>query len=248
MGVHLLRLLPATPDDPAPPRTGGCGAASWPSGSPAFRPSAGGWPPALDRPRTTTRSSPPPPPPAPHRTAHVTPSIHWEVVGRACLQPGMLTRITAMSDSDGPPQRDNRHHRRSRPRFPVSPRCTGETPAEREERLLAQAAVPVGLPAEQPKAAPYDTEPLAPEPAPAGEAAPAAQAAAPAAPPPGGPRMRKGPQPPPLPAAPRPLGRRRRNEQALRGPRVHSRGPARARRKARRAPSTAPTPSPATPT
>ena len=51
-----------------------------------------------------------------------------------------------MADSDGSPQRDNRHHRRSRSRSPVSPECTGETPAEREERRLAEAAVLVGPP------------------------------------------------------------------------------------------------------
>ena len=42
-----------------------------------------------------------------------------------------------MADSDGSPQRDDRHHRRSRSRSPVSPEWTGETPAEREERRLA---------------------------------------------------------------------------------------------------------------
>ena len=43
-----------------------------------------------------------------------------------------------MSDSDGSPQRDDRHHRRSRSRSPVSPAGAGETPAEREERWLAE--------------------------------------------------------------------------------------------------------------
>ena len=82
-----------------------------------------------------------------------------------------------MSDSDGPPQRDDRHHRRSRSRSPVSPGCTGETLAEREERRLAEAAVPVGPPAGQPRAAPADTGPSTQE------EALAAQAASPAAPP-----------------------------------------------------------------
>ena len=91
-----------------------------------------------------------------------------------------------MSDSDGSPQRDDRHHRRSRSRSPVSPGCAGETLAEREEQPLAQAAVPVGPPAEEPQAATNDPEPPAQEPVPAGVAAPATQAAAPAAPPPGG--------------------------------------------------------------
>ena len=51
-----------------------------------------------------------------------------------------------MADSDGSPQRDDRHHRRSGCRSPVSPEWTGETPAEREERRLAEVAVLVGPP------------------------------------------------------------------------------------------------------
>ena len=89
-----------------------------------------------------------------------------------------------MSDSDGSSQRDDRHHRRSRSCSPVSLGCAGETLAEREERRLAEATVPVGPPAGQPQAAPNDPEPPAQDSVPAGEAAPAAQAAAPAAPPP----------------------------------------------------------------
>ena len=54
-----------------------------------------------------------------------------------------------MSDSDGSPQRDDRHHRQSCSRSPVSPKGAGQTPAEREERRLAEAAVPVRLPAGQ---------------------------------------------------------------------------------------------------
>ena len=89
-----------------------------------------------------------------------------------------------MSDSDGSPQRDDSHHCRSRSRSPVSAGYVGETVAEREERRLAGAAVPVRPPVQQPRAAPADPEPPAQEPVPAEEAAPAAQAAAPAAPPP----------------------------------------------------------------
>ena len=58
-----------------------------------------------------------------------------------------------MSDSDGSPQRDDRHHRRSRSRSPVFPEWAGETPAQREERRLAEAAVLVGPPAGRPPAA-----------------------------------------------------------------------------------------------
>ena len=53
-----------------------------------------------------------------------------------------------MSDSDGSPQQEGCHQRRSRSRSPISPGCAGETPAECEERQLAEAAVPVGPPAE----------------------------------------------------------------------------------------------------
>ena len=76
-----------------------------------------------------------------------------------------------MADSDGSPQRDHRHHRRSRSRSPPFPEWTGETLAEREERRLAEAAVLVGLP------------PPAREPEPAEVTASAAQAVSPAAPP-----------------------------------------------------------------
>ena len=64
-----------------------------------------------------------------------------------------------MSDSEGSPQQDDRHHRRSRSRSPVSPERAEETPAEREERRLAEAAVPVGPPAGQPQAASAYTGP-----------------------------------------------------------------------------------------
>ena len=98
----------------------------------------------------------------------------------------MPTRITVMSDSDCSPQRDDRHHCRSRSRSPVSPGCAGETLAEREERRLAEAAVPVEPPAGQPQTASADTGPSTRGPAPAEETAPAAQAAIPTAPPPHG--------------------------------------------------------------
>ena len=57
-----------------------------------------------------------------------------------------------MADSDGSPQQDDRHHRRSRSRSPASPEWTGETLAEREERRLVEAAVQVSppLPAREP--------------------------------------------------------------------------------------------------
>ena len=56
-----------------------------------------------------------------------------------------------MSGSDGSPQRDDRHHRGSCSRSVVSPEGAGETPAEREERWLAEEAVLVGPPAGQPR-------------------------------------------------------------------------------------------------
>ena len=69
-----------------------------------------------------------------------------------------------MADSDGSPQRDDRHHRRSRSRSPISPGWTGETPAEREERRQAEAAVLVRPPAGQLRAASADTGPSTQEP------------------------------------------------------------------------------------
>ena len=153
-----------------------------------------------------------------------------------------------MLDSDGSPQRDDRHHRRSRSCSPVSPGWAGETTAKREEWQLAEAAVPVWPPAEQPRAAPDDPEPPAPEPVPAKEAAPAAQDAAPAALPLRGALDVQEPQPLPRRATPWPLARHRRGGQALRGPWAPPRGPPQPQRKAGRAPSTAATPSPATPT
>ena len=83
-----------------------------------------------------------------------------------------------MADSDGSPQQDDRHHRRSRSRFPNSPEWAGETPAEREE-----AAVLVRPPAGQPRAASTDSGPSTQGPEPAEVTSPAAQAASPAAPP-----------------------------------------------------------------
>ena len=91
-----------------------------------------------------------------------------------------------MSDSDGSPKRDERHHRRSRSRSSVSPGWPGEILLERGVRQLAGAAIFIGQPAKQPQAARSDPELPAPEPMPAREAGLAAQAAAPAAPPPRG--------------------------------------------------------------
>ena len=67
-----------------------------------------------------------------------------------------------MADSDGSPQRDDRHHRRSRSRSPASPKWTAETLAEREERRLAEAAVLVGPP--PPAREPEPAEVTAPPP------------------------------------------------------------------------------------
>ena len=85
--------------------------------------------------------------------------MHREVVARAHLPTSMPTMITVMSDSDGSPQRDDGHQRRSRFRSPVSPDWAGETPAEREERMLAKVAVLAGPPTGQPRAASADTGP-----------------------------------------------------------------------------------------
>ena len=123
----------------------------------------------------------PPPPPGPHSTTHGTQARHWEVVGQARLQPRTPVSVAAKSESDGSPEGDDRHHRWSRSRYPVSPGSAGETPAEREERRLAEAAVPVGWPAEEPWAVPRNPKMPAPKPMLAEEAALAAQTVAPAA-------------------------------------------------------------------
>ena len=182
-GVHLVRLPPTLLDDPRGPRALGP-APDWELWRDAWAawlprlPSQCRWMAAGPRPcGADATAGPPPPPPlpprrAPHGTAHGTALMHQEVVGRARLPPRMPTRVTVMADSDGFPQRDDRHRRHSRSRSPVSsPEWTGETLAEREERRLAEAAVLVGPP------------PPAREPGPAETAAPAAQAASPAAPP-----------------------------------------------------------------
>ena len=107
--------------------------------------------------------------------------MHREVVRRAHLPPRMPIRMTVMSDSDGSPQRDDRHHHWSRSRSLVSTGCAGETPKEREVQRLAEAAVLVGRPAGQPRAASADTGLSTQGPQPAVETAPAAQAASRAA-------------------------------------------------------------------
>ena len=181
-GVHLVRLPPTPLDDPRGPRALGP-APDWQLWRDAWAawlprlPSQCRWMAAGPRPcGADATAGPPPPPPlpprrAPHGTAHGTALMHQEVVGRARLPPRLPTRVTLMADSDGSPQRDDRHHRRSRSRSPVSsPEWTGETLAEREEWRLAEAAV-----ARPP--------PPAREPGPAETAAPPAQAASPAAPP-----------------------------------------------------------------
>ena len=88
-----------------------------------------------------------------------------------------------MADSDGSPQRDDCHHRRSRSRSPVYLEWVGETPAEREERRLAEAVVLVGPPAEHPRATTADTGPSTQEPEPAEVTALAVEAPSSAAPP-----------------------------------------------------------------
>ena len=88
-----------------------------------------------------------------------------------------------MSDSDGSPQRDDRHNRQFRSCSPLSPAFAGGVLAKREEQRLAGAAVPVGPPAGQPRAAPADPQPSTQGPTLTEETAPAAQAANPAAPP-----------------------------------------------------------------
>ena len=139
-GVHLVRLPPAPLDDPRGPRALSP-APDWELWRDAWAawlprlPSQCRWMAADPRPcgADATAGPPPPPPPpprrAPHGTAHGTALMHQEVVGRARLPPRMPTRVTVMADSDGSLGRDDRHHRRSRSRSPVSsPEWTGEDP------------------------------------------------------------------------------------------------------------------------
>ena len=151
-----------------------------------------------------------------------------------------------MSDSEDSPQRDDSHHRWFRSRSPVSPGCAGETLLEGEERRLAEAAVPVGPPAGQPRAAPDDTEPSTQGAAPAEETAPAAQAASPAAPPPEGVPGAQGAEtaaPASRAAArPRPPARRQHGGWPRSGPRAPCREPPQPQQRVGRARSTAPAP------
>ena len=153
-----------------------------------------------------------------------------------------------MSDSDGSPQQDDRHHRRSRSRSPVSQGYAGEASAEREERQLAEAVVPVGPPPQQPQAAPNDPEPPAQELVLAGEAAPATQDAVLAAPLPGGGPDTQGAAAAATASRAAAPGTPPAWETDSRGPRAARREPPQPWLKARRAPSTTPTPIPATPT
>ena len=82
-----------------------------------------------------------------------------------------------------PLQRDDRQRHRSRSCSPVSPEGVGATHGEREERWLAEAAMLVGPPAGQPRAASADTGLSTQEPEPAEVTAPAAPTASPASPP-----------------------------------------------------------------
>ena len=162
-----------------------------------------------------------------------------------------------MSVSDGSLQQDDRHHRRSRFPSPVSPGCAGETPAEQEERQLAEAALPVRLPAGQPQAAPDDPEPPAPNQCRPGRPPPLPRSLTLPPCPQVVPRARgqtglMGPQPLLKPDTPQPPVRHWRAGPALRGPRVLRRaghqGLPRPQRRAGRAPSTASAPGHATPT
>ena len=193
-GVHLVRLSSAPPDDARGPRALSCAPdwelwrdvwAAWLTRLPARC----RWMAACPRPHGDNATAGPPSlPPSPLRsTAQHCPRHNTDTPGGDRGGTPATTHAyqdNRMSDADGPPQRDDRHHRRSRSRSPVSPGYAGETLAEREERRLAEAAVPVGPPVGQPRAASADTGPSTRGLAPAEETAPAAQAASPAALPP----------------------------------------------------------------
>ena len=173
---------------------------------------------------------------------------------RTHLPPRMPTRITVMSDYDGSPQRDDRHHRQSRSSSP-SPRDTRRGPSRSVRsggwrRPWSRSGQRPGSPGRppattscwrrSPRLPKRPPPPLRPQPLPS--------------------RFRRGPvvhrelrprprqaAPRPRPITPRPLACRRRGGRARRGPQAPRRGPPQPQRGAGRAPSTAPTQTPATP-
>ena len=123
-----------------------------------------------------------------------------------------------MSDSDGSPQRDDRHHRQSSSRSPVSPGCAGETPAEREERHLEDDRGTGWVAGPRSHRRPPATTSRWPQtrcqqgrlpPPPTSLLLPPR--------PREGPRMHKGPRPPLLPATPPPPAQSRHGGRAPRG-------------------------------
>ena len=152
------RQPPTTPVDTGPGAHPGLGLwrTEWAKWLRASRPSAGGWPSVRD-PRCRGHGLPPQ---TPGTTRHPPWQNHQctrgpegqRVTHDLAAHTMHLSRSAAkISDSEGSPQRDDRPHRRSCSRSPVSLRCAGETPAEREEQNPAEAAVPGPPPAGQPR-------------------------------------------------------------------------------------------------
>ena len=190
----------------------------------------------------------PPPPPAPHDTAHGTPPIHWEALGRARLQPRMPTRIAAMSDCDGSPRRDDCHHRQSRS-APPSPQDLWGKPtrsarsgnSRRPQYRSGRRPCSPGRPPATLNRPPRTRRRLERTPPPPRPLLPPRR-------PQEGPGMRKGPWPPLQSATPRPAAHRRHGRRAPHGRLALCWAPPQPQREAGEAPSTGPTRSPATPT
>ena len=180
-GIHLVRLPPTPPDDPRGPRALGPAPDSelwrdaWAAWLPHL-PSQCRWMAAGPRPcrADATAGPPPPPPPPPQSTTLHCPRHGTDAPGGS----GKGTPAAAHAYQDNSDGRLRWLPPAGQPQPPpvplpllASPEWTGETLAEREERMLAEAAVLVGplLPAQEPE--------------PAEVTAPAAQGASPAAPP-----------------------------------------------------------------
>ena len=98
-GVHPVRLPPASPDGPWGPRALSATrdwelpATCWPRGSPASRPSPGGWPltPAYYRTNTTARCPLPSPPPPPRGSTRHCPRHAIQALGASARDTPVTT-------------------------------------------------------------------------------------------------------------------------------------------------------------
>ena len=191
-GVNLVRLPSETPDDPCRPKvlssTGG-----WQLWRTKYAKlvtnhpiQADGLQMASDPPNVTIQAYLPTTGTAQHCPRDTTgaPGSGRDDLERPAWRHAQSTLhvpdcIAKMLDSDCSPQQDDRLHRWSRSPSPVSPGSGGVTPAERDERRLAEAAATAELLSKRLWVALGDSEPPALEQA---AASPATQAPASSAP------------------------------------------------------------------